>query len=113
MAMAASPAPEIANTLGSVPGGGTFVANWLWFFLLSALVVGVAYLVATLQQRKKRSAGEERKIRILNVHRLGPKEAIVVAEIDGRTFVLGHTQHSINLLTELKSSSTIPSAGGP
>ncbi|MBM4230270.1 MAG: FliO/MopB family protein [Gammaproteobacteria bacterium] len=111
--MAASPAPEIANTLGSAPSGSLFVANWLWFFVLSALVVGVAYLVAILQQRKKRSAGEERKIRILNVHRLGPKEAIVVSEIDGRTFVLGHTQHSINLLTELKSSSTVSSADEP
>jgi len=111
--MAASPAPEIANTLGSAPGGSLFVANWLWFFVLSALVVGVAFLVAILQQRNKRSAGEERKIRILNVHRIGPKEAIVVSEIDGRTFVLGHTQHSINLLTELKSSSTVSSADEP
>lgn len=111
--MDASPAPKIANTLGSAPSDSLFVANWLWFFVLSALVVAVAYLVAVLLQRKKRSAGEERKIRILNVHRLGPKEAIVVSEIDGRTFVLGHTQHSINLLTELKSSSTVSAAGEP
>jgi flagellar biogenesis protein FliO len=90
--------------------------------LVMALFLGVAYLLkrfkgGELQSHKAFSgllgkfakigiAPRPKMIEVLSNHYLGPKKSISVVKIGGRTLVLGVTQESINLITQLPSDAT-------
>lgn len=88
----------------SVPVSDVSVlSSWIWLFALTALVVIASFLFARFQRRGP-VGSHKVEIRLLGMRRLGPREAIVVAEIDGRKIVLGHTAASVNFIAELANS---------
>lgn len=92
------------STATSVPAADVSVfSSWIWLFALTGLVVVSSYLFVRFQ-RKGAPGTQKVDIRLLGMRRLGPREAIVVAEIDGRKMVLGHTAASVNFITELSES---------
>lgn len=85
----------------SVPVSDVSVlSSWIWLFALTGLVVLVSFLFVRFQ-RKGLPGAQTVEIRLLGVRRIGPREAIVVVEIDGRKMVLGHTAASVNFISEL------------
>jgi flagellar biogenesis protein FliO len=81
----------------------SILSSWMWLFALSGLVVVVSFLLARFQ-RKGVSGTQKVEIRLLGMRRLGPRETIVVAEIDGKKMVLGHTAASVSFIAELSES---------
>ncbi len=72
--------------------------------LLSLLIiVGVIYVAMYLLKRlPNRRRGGDIAIRIIGTKMLGPKKSIYMVEIEDRRLVLGVTDSSISMLTELE-----------
>jgi len=84
--------------------------------LLLVLRVGlslavVAVLLWMAQKRWSRGSGSapEAGLRVVNRRSVGQKASVVVLDTDGRRFLLGVTEHSINVLHE--SVAPLPAAG--
>ena len=89
------------STAASAPAADVSVlSSWVWLFALTGLVVLASFLFVRFQ-RKGAPGAQKVDIRLLGMCRLGPREAIVVAEIDGRKMVLGHTAASVNFIADL------------
>jgi len=68
----------------------------------SARLPGQAGWLNSLGQIAKKSLGRDaRMIEVLSTHYLGPKKSIAVVRIAGRVLVLGVSNESINLITQL------------
>ena len=68
------------------------------------LVVGVVYAGAWFLKRfvRQRGGGAGFPVRVLGSTLLGPKRSLYLVEVEGRRLVLGVTDASINLITELE-----------
>jgi flagellar protein FliO/FliZ len=75
---------------------------------LTLLVVLVA-VVLRVYKRMGAANVTEGGIRLLASKALGPRESVVVVQLDGRYFMLGHTPSQISLIAELDHYS--PPAG--
>ncbi len=76
----------------------------LGFFGLIAL--GLRKLLrgnSTLSRLTKAGLGKKKMIEVLSTHHLGPKKSIAVVRVAGRTMVIGVTNESINLITQLST----------
>ncbi|OFZ21032.1 MAG: hypothetical protein A2X94_06790 [Bdellovibrionales bacterium GWB1_55_8] len=58
-----------------------------------------------LNRLAKNGIGKKKMIEVLSNHYLGPKKSIAVVRVAGRTMVLGITEESINLITQLGADS--------
>ena len=90
-----------AGTTAASSGAGT---TWYGLVTLTLLVV----LVAVILRVYKRMAGtghSDGGIAVLAAKALGPREQVVVVQVQDRILVLGYTPSNIQLLTELDSFS--------
>lgn len=69
------------------------------------IVIGLAVLVIKFLQRQASFSGTGRWIRILDQVAIGPNRALILAEIAGKIYVLGVTDHNITKLMEIKNAS--------
>ena len=94
--------PAVATVV--TPSSSATGATWYGLVTLTLLVV----LVAVILRVYKRMAGtghSEDGISVLAAKALGPREQVVVVQVQDRFLVLGYTPSSIQLLTELDSFS--------
>ena len=100
----AQSAAPTTSTFGSSPGGSA----WYGLVTLTLLVVLVA-VVLRVYKRMGAASVSEGGIQLLASKALGPRESVVVVQLDGRYFMLGHTPSHVSLIAELDHYS--PPAG--
>jgi flagellar protein FliO/FliZ len=100
-------ADPISTATSASAADVSVLSSWIWLFALTGLVVLASWLFVRFQ-RKGGTGAQKIDIRLLGVRRLGPREAIVVAEIEGRKMVLGHTAASINFIADLSAPNPSP-----
>lgn len=71
---------------------------WVSGLLILFLVIGLNWYKKFVG---KSGSSNKSKIRIIARHNVGPKQFIMVVNIEGRKLALGATEHSINLITDL------------
>ncbi|QBL09858.1 flagellar biosynthetic protein FliO [Rheinheimera sp. D18] len=99
----ALPAKTLAKAEGNTerPTAGLGLGKMaLSLSIVVAIVITLGWLFKKLTLRLPGS----RHIKIISTMPLGPKEKLLVIEIQGKQRVLGVTAHSINLLFELENS---------
>lgn len=64
-------------------------------------VIGLAYFASKFLGQKMSNLNHSSDNKILTTLSLGPNKSVCVVEIAGRVFILGVTDHNINLLQEL------------
>ena len=95
-AWAQSAASSPSTSFGSTPGGSA----WYGLVTLTLRVVLVAVVLRVV--KRMGSAGvSDGGIRLLASKALGPRESVVVVQIEGRYFMLGHTPSQVSLIAEL------------
>lgn len=81
--------------------------NVLTTFVALLLVIVVIFLLAKLLKRMQSSSmGSKSKLNIIGQLALGPKERIVVIDINGEQIVVGVTSSQITLLKSLENPFT-------
>jgi flagellar protein FliO/FliZ len=105
-ALAQTAAPATPASYGSSPGSSA----WYGLVTLTLLVVLVA-VVLRVFKRLGAAGVSEGGIQLLASKSLGPRESVVVVNVDGRYFMLGHTPSSVSLIAELDHYT--PPAGAP
>ena len=103
-ALAQTSSPASSASFGSSPGGSA----WYGLVTLTLLVVLVA-VVLRVFKRMGAAGVSEGGIQLMASKALGPRESVVVVQIDGRYFMLGHTPSQVSLIAELDHYS--PPAG--
>ena len=94
-AWAQTAAPS-SSSYGSTPGSSA----WYGLVTLTLLVVLVA-VVLRVFKRMGSAAVSEGGIQLLASKALGPRESVVVVQVEGRYFMLGHTPSQVALIAEL------------
>jgi len=100
----AQSATPTTATFGSSPGGSA----WYGLVTLTLLVVLVA-VVLRVYKRMGAASVSEGGIQLMASKALGPRESVVVVQLDGRYFMLGHTPSQVSLIAEMDHYS--PPAG--
>lgn len=93
------------TSYGSSPGGSA----WYGLVTLTLLVVLVA-VVLRIIKRVGAVGVSDGGIQMLASKALGPRESVVVVQVEGRYFMLGHTPSQVSLIAELDHFS--PPDGG-
>ena len=78
-------------------------------FLAILLVFGLIFSLYILAQRfgpRLVAGGRSRMVRIVEATSLGDKRNLLVVEVQGRRYLLGSTNHSITLLTDVDTEET-------
>ena len=88
--------PPPSSTYTASPAGSA----WYGLVTLTLLVVLVA-VVLRVFKRNATGAVSEGGIRVLASKSIGPRESIVVVELQGRCYLLGHTPTQVNLIEAL------------
>lgn len=97
----ANPMAARAEPGGERPTGGLGLGKMaLSLAIVVAIVIALGWAFKKLTLRLPGS----RHIKIISTMPLGPKERLLVIEMQGKQRVLGVTAHSINLLFELENS---------
>jgi flagellar protein FliO/FliZ len=105
----------IDDATAAAPAAATFAGpNTLGYFLrmvlVLALVLGVVYIAYRLMRRLARpKASDDPAIRILASTSLGPGKAIHVIYIGSKAYLIGATDSTISLLSEIGEKETIDS----
>lgn len=97
-------------TAAPLPGEsiGTYVIRLtLSLILVVVLIYGAVYLFRRLAGARTAGSGMRNSIRILGHYYLGPRKALYLVEMVNRILVLGVTNTSIQLVTEIKDPETI------
>ena len=92
----AQTAAPSSSSYGSTPGSSA----WYGLVTLTLLVVLVA-VVLRVFKRMGSAAVADGGIQLLASKALGPRESVVVVQIEGRYFMLGHTPSQVSLIAEL------------
>ena len=101
VAGSANPMAARAEPGGERPTGGLGLGKMaLSLAIVVAIVIALGWAFKKLTLRLPGS----RHIKIISTMPLGPKERLLVIEMQGKQRVLGVTAHSINLLFELENS---------
>jgi flagellar biogenesis protein FliO len=66
-----------------------------------------------LQKSMSRYGKAGKMIEVVSTHHLGPKKSIAVVKVAGRNLVLGISQDSINLITQLDGAEAFDGGGAP
>lgn len=85
-----------AKTVASLPGVGQVVISL-------ALVIGLVLMLAAIYRKVQLKLPGSQHFKIISSVSVGPKERILVIEIQGKQRVIGVTSHSVNFLFELDS----------
>lgn len=88
--------PPVVTPSPNVPGLGEVVISL-------ALVLGVIFALAFLYKKMQLKMPGNRHFKIIATLAIGPKERILVIEIQGKQRVIGVTAHSVNFLFELEN----------
>lgn len=85
-----------AKTVASLPGVGQVVISL-------ALVIGLVLMLAAIYRKVQLKLPGSQHFKIVSSVSVGPKERILVIEIQGKQRVIGVTPHSVNFLFDLDS----------
>lgn len=99
LVVAADTAVELAlpaKNVASLPGVGQVVISL-------ALVLGLVVMLAAIYRKLQLKLPGSQHFKIISSLNIGPKERILVIEIQGKQRVIGVTPHSVNFLFELDS----------
>lgn len=88
--------PTALAPSSNVPGLGEVVISL-------ALVLGAIFALAFLYKKMQLKMPGNRHFKIIATLSIGPKERILVIEIQGKQRVIGVTAHSVNFLFELEN----------
>ena len=86
-----------ASSYGSTPGSSA----WYGLVTLTLLVVLVA-VVLRVFKRMGAAGVSDGGIHVLASKALGPRESVVVVQVEGRYFMVGHTPSQVSLIAELE-----------
>ncbi len=75
--------------------------------LVLAVLLGLVYLLKKFSPKFGRGALAGREMDLLAQYRLGPKKTLAVVRVGKRLLLLGVTEASINLLTEIEDEEMI------
>ncbi|GAB2925063.1 flagellar biosynthetic protein FliO [Rheinheimera gaetbuli] len=93
--------PKVLQSAPERPATGVGLGKMaLSLLIVVAIVIALGWIFKKLTLRLPGS----RYIKIISTMPLGPKERLLVIEMQGKQRVLGVTAHSINLLFELENS---------
>ena len=82
-------------------------------FVATLLVLGLVAALAWLVRRGPlaRLAAKGRPVSVESAIPLGDRRSLVIVSVEGRRLLLGMTQTSISLVTELQAGATEPASG--
>ena len=82
-------------------------------FVATLLVLGLVAALAWLVRRGPlaRLAAKGRPVSVESAIPLGDRRSLVIVSVEGRRLLLGMTQTSISLVTELRAGTTDPASG--
>ncbi len=100
-AQEAAKSSVVASQSYPTAGGGSFIWLTLVTLILAAALVA---LVAWYIKRSLQIDVPNSSIRVLASQSLGPRERIVIVEIAGRPYAIGHTPSQITMLLEMDPS---------
>ena len=88
---------------GASSGGGFGLWDFFRTLLVLALVIGTVYGVLHLLKRMqpKFIQGDDKKIKVEASKVLAPGRMVQIIEVEGRRFLVGIADHSVQLLAEL------------
>ena len=88
---------------GVSSGGGFGFWDFFRTLLVLALVIGAVYGVLYLLKKlqPKLIQGDDKKIKVEAAKVLAPGRMVQIIEVEGRRFLVGTSDHSVNLLAEL------------
>jgi flagellar protein FliO/FliZ len=87
---------ETVKTPANLPGLSQLVISL-------ALVVGLVILLAFLYKKMQLKLPGSKHFKIISTLSLGPREKLLVIEIQGKQRVIGVTAHSVNFLFDLEN----------
>lgn len=79
----------------------------LRLFISLIVVLGLAFFVLKYLQKRTAISQTGRWIRVIDQVGIGPNKALLLAEIAGRLYVLGVTDHNISKILEIKEASQV------
>lgn len=80
---------------------GTMLKSFLILFASVAVVIGVLFVLKRISKRFTQGGENSVNLKVLSKLSLAPKNHIYVVEADGQKLLLGVTEKSINMLSEL------------
>ena len=88
---------------GAVSGAGFGLWDFFRTLLVLALVIGAVYGVLHLVKKvqPKFIQGDDRQIKVESTKVLAPGRMVHVIEVEGRRFLVGSGDHSVQLIAEL------------
>jgi flagellar protein FliO/FliZ len=89
-------AKETVKTPANLPGLSQLVISL-------ALVVGLVIVLAFLYKKMQLKLPGSKHFKIVSTLSLGPREKLLVIEIQGKQRVIGVTAHSVNFLFDLEN----------
>lgn len=81
---------------------GTQTPDILRMITSLVIVLGVIFFLAFIVKRLKITPTSQKNIRSVASLSIGPKERIVVVEVNNEQFMVGVTSHNVNLLHKLE-----------
>ena len=81
---------------------GTQTRDILRMITSLVIVLGVIFFLAFIVKRLKITPTSQKNIRSVASLSIGPKERIVVVEVNNEQFMVGVTSHNVNLLHKLE-----------
>ncbi|HET7838271.1 MAG TPA: flagellar biosynthetic protein FliO [Rectinemataceae bacterium] len=99
-----------AAAAGSVPAGPSTLAYFLRMVVVLALVLGAIYGAYRLMRRASRPRIEEDPtVKVLATASLGPGKAVHVLSVGNQAFLIGVTDSSISLISEVADRDLVDS----
>ncbi len=94
-----------AGTFGSTGLALSVFFRWM-------AVIGLVYIAFIFIRRWQgnKSGQSQRRINVLERFYVSPKQVLYLVNVDGREFLLGATDSSINLISEMNTAETHPEA---
>lgn len=92
-----------ANGAGTAPGASFGAWDFFRTLLVLALIIGAVYGVLHLLKKvnPKFTQADDKQIKIEATKVLAPGRMVQIIEVEGRRFLVGTSDHSVNLLAEL------------
>jgi len=87
---------------------GKYVLRMIFYLIVVILLIyGIVFLIKRFVLPSETGGGVPKSVHILGHLYLGPRKALYLIELVNRILVLGVTNNSIQLLTEIKDAETI------
>jgi flagellar protein FliO/FliZ len=89
-------------TTDAKPYEGPSMAGILFQMVLgTGVVVGLAYIVIKIYKKNSTNTSQSQFINVVDHYNFGLNKGVFITEVGGRVLVLGVTDHSINVVTEI------------